>query len=61
MSHLVTSGSLITAVTLRLKKVRVKIGDVYWIIGLMKIENMGKWSETNEPMDVPQISLSWNM
>jgi hypothetical protein len=34
----------------------VKIGDVYWIIGLMKIENMGKWTETNEPMDVPQIS-----
>ena len=28
-----------------------KIGDVYWIIGLMKIENMVYWTETNEPMD----------
>jgi hypothetical protein len=35
-----------------------KIGDVYWIIGLMKIENMDKWAETNGPMDVPQISHS---
>jgi hypothetical protein len=28
-----------------------KSGTFYWVIGLMKIDNMGKWAETNEPMD----------
>lgn len=33
-----------------------KIGDISWIIGLMKIDNMVNWTENNKPIDVPSIS-----
>ncbi len=32
-----------------------KIRGILLDYGLMKMENMGKWTETNEPMDIPQI------